>query len=110
MYRIKRKGVIAMDDNKEKDEWDMPVIVLNDDNGDEVSFELLDIVECDNEEFVVLYPLDETTETPDVVILRIQPTGNEDEEEYVGIEDEALLYKVFDMFKEKHKDDYNFVD
>ena len=33
-----------------------------------------------------------------------------DEESYVSIEDEEILNKVFEMFKEKFKDDFDFVD
>ena len=33
-----------------------------------------------------------------------------DEESYVSIEDEEILNKVFEIFKEKFKDDFDFVD
>ena len=33
-----------------------------------------------------------------------------DEESYVGVDDEEILNKVFQIFKEKYKDDFNFVD
>ena len=29
---------------------------------------------------------------------------------YVGVEDEEILNKVFSIFKEKYKDEFNFVD
>ena len=33
-----------------------------------------------------------------------------EEESYVGVEDEEILNKVFAIFKEKYKDEFNFVD
>ena len=33
-----------------------------------------------------------------------------EEESYVGVEDEEILNNVFAIFKEKYKDEFNFVD
>ena len=47
----------------------------------------------------------------EVVILKIEDTDEDSEEEsYVSIEDEEILNKVFEIFKEKFKDDFDFVD
>ena len=35
---------------------------------------------------------------------------NSEEESYVGVEDEEILNKVFEIFKEKFKDEFDFVD
>ena len=89
------------------------IVILNDEQGNEVKFEFLDLVELDNEEYVVLLPVTEEGEEDegDVVILKIEDTDEESEEEsYVSIEDEEILNKVFEIFKEKFKDDFDFVD
>jgi len=88
------------------------VIVLNDEEGNEVKFEFLDLVELDEEEYVVLLPIQESEEEGDgeVVILKLEDTESEDEESYVSVDDEETLNKVFEIFKEKFKDDFNFVD
>ena len=89
------------------------IIVLNDENGKEVKFEFLDLVELDDEEYVVLLPVAEEGEEEDgkVVILKLEDTDEDsDEESYVGVEDEEILNKVFEIFKEKYKDEFNFVD
>ena len=87
------------------------IIVLNDENGEEVPFEFLDLIELDGEEYVVLLPVEEEdTDADEVVILRLEDTESEDEESYVSVEDEEVLNKVFEMFKEKFKDEFNFVD
>ncbi len=90
------------------------IVVLNDENGNEVKFEFLDLVELDDEEYVVLLPVSEEGEEEEgeVVILKVEDNDDEDSEEesYVSIEDEEILNKVFEMFKEKFKDDFDFVD
>ena len=89
------------------------IIILNDENGNEVKFEFLDLVELDEEEYVVLLPVSEEGEEDEgeVVILKLEDTDEESEEEsYVGVEDEEILNKVFAIFKEKYKDEFNFVD
>lgn len=89
------------------------IIILNDEDGNEVKFEFLDLVELDEEEYVVLLPVTEEGEEDEgeVVILKLEDTDEDSEEEsYVGVEDEEILNKVFAIFKEKYKDEFNFVD
>ena len=87
------------------------IIVLNDENGEEVQFEFLDLIELDNEEYVVLLPVEEDEEAEgEVVILKVEDTEDEEEESYVSVEDEETLNKVFEIFKEKFKDEFNFID
>ena len=102
-----------MENNLDGEELDN-IIVLNDEDGNEVKFEFLDLVELDDEEYVVLLPVAEEGEEEDgeVVILKVEDNDDEDsdEESYVSIEDEEILNKVFEIFKEKFKDDFDFVD
>ena len=96
----------------ENDELDN-IIELNDEDGNVVKFEFLDLVELDGEEYVVLLPVVGEGEEGDgeVVILRLESTdGEAGEESYVGVEDEQILSKVFQIFKEKYKDEFNFMD
>ncbi len=89
------------------------IIVLNDENGEEVPFEFLDLIELDGEEYVVLLPAEETEDEEDageVVILKVEDTENEEEESYVSVDDENVLNEVFEIFKEKFKDEFNFID
>ncbi len=88
------------------------IIVLNDEEGNEVEFEFLDLIEYNGEEYVVLLPMDETDaeEDGEVVILKLEDTESDDEESYVSVDDEEVLQSVFEIFKEKFKDEFNFVD
>ncbi len=87
------------------------IIILNDENGEEVQFEFLDLIELDDEEYVVLLPVEEDEDAEgEVVILKVEDTENEEEESYVSVDDEDILNKVFEIFKEKFKDEFNFID
>lgn len=87
------------------------IIVLNDENGEEIEFEFLDLIEYDGEEYVVLLPNDEEDEDAgEVVILKLEDTDSEEEESYVSVEDEDVLKAVFEIFKDKFKDEFNFID
>ncbi len=104
-----------MDDdtiNEFEDEDLSNIIILSDENGEDVQFEFLDLIEYDSEEYVVLLPVIEEDEEDDgeVVILKVEDSGNEEEESYVSVDDEEVLNKVFEIFKEKFKDEFNFTD
>ena len=89
------------------------IIILNDENGNEVKFEFLDLIDFENEQYVVLLPIQEEGEEDDgeVVILKLEDTDEEsDEESYVSVEDEDTLMQVLNIFKDKFKDDFDFVD
>lgn len=102
-----------MDENYEGEELDN-IVILNDEEGNEVKFEFLDLVELDDEEYVVLLPVTEEGEEDEgeVVILKVEDNDDEESEEesYVSVDDEDTLNKVFEIFKEKFKDDFDFVD
>lgn len=103
-----------MDENEEKNTMDFDeeldtTIVLNDENGNEVHFEFLDLIDYENEEYVVLLPItDNEEEEGEVVILKVEDTESSEEESYVSVDDEETLNKVFEIFKEKFQDEFNF--
>ena len=96
-------------DGNEMEELDN-IIILNDEEGKEVQFEFLDLIEYENEEYVILLPADEEEDSDEVVILKVEDTDSEEEESYVSVDDEEVLNKVFEIFKEKFKDEFDFVD
>ncbi len=86
-------------------EYEPQLITLEDNEGNEVEFELLDVVEYEGDEYIVL--IENNEEAQDVVILKIESIDDETES-YVGIDDEELLANVFETFKEKYKDEFDF--
>ncbi|MGN0490988.1 DUF1292 domain-containing protein [Ruminococcus sp.] len=89
----------------EEMENESALITLTDDEGNEVEFEFLDVIEYDGDEYIVLIENDEDAD--EVVILKINAL-DEETEEYVSIDDEEILQTVFDMFKKKYEGDINF--
>ena len=99
-------------ENFEGEELDN-IIILNDEDGNEVKFEFLDLIDYEDEEYIVLLPVTEEGEEEEgeVVILKVEDTDDDSEEEsYVSVENEDTLNKVFEIFKERFKDDFDFVD
>lgn len=89
----------------EEKENEGALITLTDEEGNEVEFEFLDVIEYDGDEYIVLIENDEDAD--EVVILKINAL-DEETEEYVSIDDEEILQTVFDMFKKKYEGDINF--
>lgn len=89
-------------------EEEIDVVYLIDDLGNEVEFERLDVIEYEGIEYLYLIPLDDE-ENAGLMILEISSVDDETEE-YIGIEDEELLNTLFEIFKDKWKDEFNFED
>lgn len=89
------------------EEEESSILTLTDENGEDMDFEYLDCLEYQGKEYLVLMPADEP-ETQ-IVILEIQPVDDENEN-YLAVDDEAVLDAVYGMFKEKYKDVLTFED
>lgn len=88
-------------------EEETEILTLTDENGVETDFEYLDCLTYEGKEYLILMPaLEEATE---IVILEVEPV-DEENENYLAVEDEAILDAVYGMFKEKYKDILTFED
>ncbi len=84
------------------------IVILNDENGNEARFEFLDLIEYEGDEYVVLLPCDEE-DNGEVVILKVESLPDSDDEEaYVSVDNEDTLMAVFEIFKDKFKEEFNF--
>lgn len=90
-----------------QEEEESSILTLTDENGEDVDFEYLDCLTYQDKEYLVLMPADEA-ETQ-IVILEAQPV-DDDNENYLAVEDEEVLDAVYGMFKEKYKDVLTFED
>lgn len=100
-------------DNEENNEMQDNIITLKDETGKDLKFEFLDLIEYNNENYVVLLPVaeDGTEEGEEVVILKEEGLTEDGEDESYGtVEDEAVLNQVFEIFKDKFKDEFLFQD
>lgn len=85
------------------------VITLKDEEGKDFRLDFLDLIELEGEEFAVLLPLDEPDDR-EVFILRIDSTDDDNFDSYVSVDDDDLLERVFNIFKERFADEFDFVD
>ena len=92
---------------EENVEEEANIIVLTDDEGNDVEFEYLDTVEFEGSEYIVL--IENTEDADEAVILKIESLDDENET-YVGVEDEDVLNSVFKIFKDRYKDDFDFAE
>lgn len=73
-------------------------ITLTDEEGNEVDFLLLDVIEVEGADYMVLLPLtDEDEEEEELFFLRADKTA--EGEVYTSIEDEDTLQKVSDAYE-----------
>ena len=87
------------------------VIHLIDEHGDPSDFEFLDLVNYKGEEYVVLLPCSiGADEVGEVVILQVSENNYEDFESYVSVDDSETLNAVFQVFKDRFKNDFSFLD
>ena len=89
------------------EEEESSVLTLTDENGEETEFEYLDCIEYEGKEYLVLIPAEEDAE--ELVILEVEPV-DEENENYLAVEDEAVLQAVYEIFKERYKDVLTFED
>ncbi len=83
------------------------LLTLTDENGEEITFEYLDCIEYEGNEYLVLIPAEE--DANEIVILQIEPV-DEENENYIPVENEDTALKVYEIFKERFKDILDFAD
>ncbi|MBP3304592.1 MAG: DUF1292 domain-containing protein [Oscillospiraceae bacterium] len=83
------------------------ILTLTDENGVDVDFEYLDCIEYEGKEYLVLMPVNELS--TEIVILEVEPV-DEENENYLSVNDESILDAVYGIFKERYKDILTFED
>ena len=96
-----------MENNEILMEEEESILTLTDENGKDMAFEYLDCIEYEGTEYLVLMPADD--DSNEIVILAIEPV-DEENENYLAVEDEATLDAVYAIFKERYKDVLTFAD
>ena len=86
-------------------EEETSILTLTDENGQDTNFEYLDCIAYQDKEYLGLMPEGED----EIVIMEIEPV-DEENENYLAVEDEAVLDAVYGIFKEKFKDILTFED
>ena len=101
-----------MDDeklNEELEEMETASIMLTDEDGKDTMFEFLDLIKYEENEYIVLSPIYEEDEGH-VVILRLDEETEDGGETYSSVDDDSIIEAVYNIFKDKWKNKYNFID
>ena len=89
------------------EEEETSILTLTDENGQETDFEYLDCIPYEGKEYLVLMPAEEAA--TEIVILEVEPV-DEENENYLSVQDEAILDAVYGIFKDRYKDVLTFED
>ena len=90
-----------------QEEEESSMITLTDEKGQDTEFEYLDCIEYDGKEYLVLIPAQEDAD--EIVILEIEPV-DEENENYISVENEDTLNAVYEIFKDRFKDVLTFAE
>lgn len=107
---------LNLDNNLDVDDADdeseeSNIITLTDEKGVDTEYEFLDLISYEGKDYVVLLPVESDDEDDGmVVILEVEESDDPDTESYVSVEDEELLSSIFDIFKDKWKDEFDFTE
>lgn len=86
------------------------IITLTDEEGNDIDFQLLDIIDWEGSEYAALLPVSEGVEEDErqeVLILLICGEGDEDVS-FEVVEDFATVEKIFAVFRQRNADLFNF--
>ncbi|MBQ3062992.1 MAG: DUF1292 domain-containing protein [Clostridia bacterium] len=98
-----------MDNNElfneiENEEEEDGIITLVDDEGNEVQFAYVDLVEYEGGNYAIMLPIEDGEVLEEAVVMLVQE--NEDgSDELTGIEDEAIVNAVIDIYNERVEED-----
>ena len=96
-----------MEENKDMIPEEDNIVTFVDENGEEIEFEYFDSIDYEGKEYLCLLPTEEGNN--EVVILEVEPI-DEENENYLAVEDEAILEGVYAIFKDHYKDILTFED
>ncbi len=88
-------------------ENDKNIIEITDEDGIAWSFELLDTIKYENNDYIVV--IDDNEDADEVIIFKLDE-DNDKQKLCSEIEDEDVLNAVFDIFKERNADEFDFED
>lgn len=83
-------------------------ITLTDEEGNDIRMAVLDLIEERGKRYVVCMEEDDE-ESEEVIILEVRMMeGREDMEEYLSVDNETLLMHLFDVFKTRNAENFDF--
>ena len=95
------------DENLNQEALDDDMVILEDEDGNAVTFQFLELVTVDAKPYAILLPADEGDEDAGVVIVEVVDLGKESEH-YDAVLDDELNDRIFEQFRTEFKDKYDF--
>lgn len=80
------------------------LIALEDRDGNELAYEIMDVVPFLGKEYAVLFPVDDESDEPELVILELMAGADDEDEELHGVDDPNVLDAVFKLFLEREQE------
>lgn len=83
------------------------IIMLEDENGNTVEFEVIDVYEFEDQTyFALLEVMPEGEETDEVLLMKVEEGETEDDMQLVNVEDENELEAAFNEFLRRDEEAY----
>ena len=95
--------------NIEETEFDDDKVILEDEEGNVLEFQFLELVMVDDVPYAVLMPVDDPDGELGVVIVEVVDLGK-DSEHYDAVTDDVLNERIFEQFRKEFADKYDFED
>ena len=93
--------------NTEDEEYQPDLMTLEDEDGNEVTFEVIDALDHKGVHYLAVVEYTENEEDPEDAQLVILSVGEDDEGEYLDVvEDDETLLEVSKLFEQRLSDDY----
>ena len=93
--------------NTEDEEYQPDLMNLEDEDGNEVTFEVIDALDHKGVHYLAVVEYTENEEDAEDAQLGILSVGEDDEGEYLdGVEDDETLLEVSKLFEQRLSDDY----
>ena len=98
---------MADEELRQEQTEDDDIVILEDEDGNAVTFRFLELVTVDAKPYAVLLPQDEDDEDAGVVIVEVVDLGMETEH-YDAVVDDDLNERIFEQFRSEFSDKYDF--
>ena len=94
--------------NTEDEEYQPDLMTLEDEDGNEVTFEVIDALDHKGVHYLAVVEYTENEEDAEDAQLVILSVGEDDEGEYLDVvEDDEVLMEVSKLFKQRLSEDYD---
>ena len=86
------------------------IITLTDEEGNDIDFQLLDIIDYEGSEYAALLPVSEGVEDGEKqeVLILLVCSEDDDDVSFEVVEDFGTVEKIFAVFRERNADLFNY--